>query len=71
MAPSLHPIDVENYDATPDIILIASDDDEDYDIEEYDAAPHDNSRWKTSQPPLSLSAGIIVALNCLCSWNLY
>nr|GEX17444.1 hypothetical protein [Tanacetum cinerariifolium] len=42
MVPSLHPIDVENYDATPDIILIASDDDEDYDIEEYVAAAQDN-----------------------------
>nr|GEX13015.1 hypothetical protein [Tanacetum cinerariifolium] len=42
MVPSLHPIDVENYDATPDIILIVSDDDEDYDIEEYATAQQDN-----------------------------
>nr|GFA21578.1 hypothetical protein [Tanacetum cinerariifolium] len=27
--PALHPIDVENYDASPNIILISNDDDED------------------------------------------
>nr|GEU74564.1 hypothetical protein [Tanacetum cinerariifolium] len=37
--PALRPIDVENYDASPNIILISSDDDED---EEDFVAPHPN-----------------------------
>ncbi|GJW88890.1 hypothetical protein Tco_0164230 [Tanacetum coccineum] len=40
--PSLHLIDVENYDASPNIILIASDDDEDDEDKEDAAPPHHN-----------------------------
>ncbi|GKB40210.1 hypothetical protein Tco_0885152 [Tanacetum coccineum] len=42
MLPALHPIDVEHYDASLNIILIASDDDEDYEDDEHAVAPHHN-----------------------------
>nr|GEW12325.1 hypothetical protein [Tanacetum cinerariifolium] len=72
---STSPIEVENYDASPNIILIASDDAEDYDDEEDVAAPHHNlyyiiieispffesQSWATCLPGKSST----VALNCL------